>query len=802
MNVPPHLKGLSSRRGAICARGSALAVVLLTMGGALADEGHAAEPEPAVFRVTVNEVNRGVFTVVLTGGDVLVRPADLVRIGIPGTAGTRVTVEQETYVSLASLAPAVTFSVDEETLVLHLRVSSGERGRTIKDLLPGPPAELVYSQDTTAFLNTALTGIDFERFRWAAEAGLSVKNMLLLSTAARDERGTLSRGLSSFTVDDRSHLLRWLAGDRFDTTGPLGAQVQLGGVSVSREFSLDPYFVRFPTVGLSGAALSPSIAEVYVNGQLVRREEIPAGPFELRNLPVGVGSGTAQVILRDAFGRAQEITSPFYFTPTGLKAGVQEFSYDLGFERDLAEPGLGQYRQLTLLARHRIGVTDDVTPGFRLEATPRLASGGPIVILRLPIGALEISGAGSHEQGLTGWAASLAYSYARGPISVGLAAQALSDHYANVSLRAGADRPTLDVTALLGFALTSRATMTAQYSHADFRDLGPRERVSATLSLRLTNLASLFVTASRSAQRRVPTGYDVFGGLVYFLGERTTATVSHAYNRQENGASQIRTALEVQRSLPLGPGFGYRAQVNRTEQHTPATPGGAGSSATEDYGGLALLQYQGGYGFYETSYQRSGSRDATILTAAAGLAAMGGGLHVGRPLQDAFALVRVPEVPGIRGYLNNQDMGRTSSNGDLLLPNLLPYFGNNVGIAGTDLPFEYSLGPAERVVAPPFRGGAVVTFPVSRVQGFIGRVVIERGGQPLVPAYGQLTLAADVGTYESPIGEDGEIYLENVPAGRYQATIEYKRSTCRTTVQVPVSTATLVELGPIRCTTP
>ena len=50
--------------------------------------------------------------------------------------------------------------------------------------------------------------------------------------------------------------MRWLVGDRFDSTGPLGGSALVGGLSVSREFTLDPYFVRFPTVGLSGAVLT------------------------------------------------------------------------------------------------------------------------------------------------------------------------------------------------------------------------------------------------------------------------------------------------------------------------------------------------------------------------------------------------------------------------------------------------------------------------------------------------------------------------------------------------------------------
>ena len=281
-------------------------------------------------------------------------------------------------------------------------------------------------------------------FRSTGEGGLSVRNMLLHGTAFRDEEGDFSRGLTTFTLDDRTRLLRWQAGDRFGSTGPLGGSAQLGGLSLSREFGLDPYFVRFPTVGLSGAVFTRSTAEIYVNGQLLRRETLPPGPFELRNLPAPVGSGTAEVILRDAFGRQQVITEPFYFTSTLLRSGIQEWSYDAGFKRDNQATGLGEYGAWAVLARHRVGITDDLSMGARLELAADLVSGGPLVTARLPLGEMEISVAGSRADTEDGWATSLAYNYASRPFSLGWALRALSDHYVTTSLRAPEDRPRLE----------------------------------------------------------------------------------------------------------------------------------------------------------------------------------------------------------------------------------------------------------------------------------------------------------------------------------------------------------------------
>jgi len=766
--------------------------VLLALTGTASAQ--PSETERAILQWSVNQVERGEVVVFLRGPDVLLRVVDLERAGVRGFAGRRETFGGEVYVWLASLAPAVTYEVDERALVLRVSAGPSLLATNVQDFLQGRPEGLTYTKDTSAFLNSSITGIDFDRYTWTGEAGLSIRNALLYSTAFRNEDGVFSRGLSNFTVDDRERLIRYLVGDRVDTTGPLGGSALLGGLSISREFSLDPYFVRFPTVGLSGAVLTRSTAEVYVNGQLLRREVLPPGPFELRNLPAPVGAGNAEVILRDAFGRQQVIASPFYFTSNLLLKGLQEFSYDLGFVRDAQATGLGEYGRSAFLGRHRVGITDDVTAGGRLELMSDMVSGGPILTVRLPvIGEVELTAAGSQRDGQDGWAAGIAYNFASSLFSVGWALRGFSDHYSTTSLTPAENRATLEATALVGFPITSRSTVTLQYTHSNFRDTKPTQLVSGAVSVRLTNRANLFVTTSYTEQPGSKPDTAVFTGLTFYLGDSTTASASNQVSRHQNVS-----AVDVQRSLPLGEGFGYRARGQRVEQDNPQVDGRSGGSTVE-YQGLVDAQYQGPFGFYEAAYERQGSRDSSALTAAVGLIAIGGGVHLSRPVQDGYALINVPGVPGVRGSLNNQEVGRTDRNGKLLVPNLLPYYGNRLSIADQDIPIDYSIATTERLVGPPVKGGSVVTFPARRVQAFMGTLVVETEGRSVTPAYGQLRVTADGQTFESPIGRDGEFYLENLPRGRHPAVVDHKEGVCHFTLEAPPSLTTLVDLGALRC---
>jgi outer membrane usher protein len=743
----------------------------------------AQEGQPAVLSLIVNHVERGDIIVLLKPGDVLVRVEDLEQAGLRGVGGPQETVGGATYVSVASLAPGLTFDLDERALVLRLTAQPALLPSTVLDLQVVRPPGLVYREDTSAFLNYAIQAVDFKRYALFTEAGLRIKSALLFSSASRNEDGTFVRGLSNITVDDRDRLVRWTLGDFVPRSAdPLSGSLLMGGLNVSREFSIDPYFVTYPMLNLSGVVATPATADVYVNGLLLRRTALPPGSFELRNLQVPAGSGTARVVIRDAFGREQVIPSSFYFTPRLLAKGLQEYSYSLGARRDNFGTESWDYSRLGFLGQHRVGLTDAFTVGGRLEAAGDLVSGGPTLTAGLPVGEIDLAAGASRQGAFSGAAGSLVYRYSARQVSFGAAVRALTDRYATFQLAPEDDRARLETSVFAGAQLGPRTALTVQYTRAQLRDEGARDRASAFLNIRLTDRLSLLLSGSRSSQDRGPATNEGFVLLSVFLGERTTGAISY-----QRSGSRNTGLVEVQRSLPVGTGFGYRVQASTTET-TPQ--------------GNLTLQYQGPWGRYEATYQNTAGTGSTTLSAAGGIAAIGGVVFATRPVADSFALIRVPGVEGVRGYLNNQEVGTTNVRGDLPVPDLLAYYGNRLGIADTDIPLEYSVAEKERTVATPFRGGAIISFPVQLIRAITGHVTMTIAGQRLVPAFGQLTVTADGRPFDSPIGREGEFYLDTVPAGRHPAVIEHEKGRCSFTLDVPAAAAPVIDLGALRCDVP
>ena len=98
--------------------------------------------------------------------------------------------------------------------------------------------------------------------------------------------------------------------------------VRLGGLQIGRNYGLQPYRVLTPTPSFLGQAVVPSTVELYVDGLRQYSGQVPVGPFQLAAQPGISGTGSAQVVVTDAFGRMQTLDFSFYGTQQLLAKGL------------------------------------------------------------------------------------------------------------------------------------------------------------------------------------------------------------------------------------------------------------------------------------------------------------------------------------------------------------------------------------------------------------------------------------------------------------------------------------------------
>ncbi len=724
-----------------------------------------------VALMTVNGQHPATVIVHLRPPDAWVPLEELRGAGLVWRDGETRQIDGLTYVSLQSLRPAVTFRLDLEDAALD--VSAGAASF--------PPRHIDFDRRATpaiaprtpnAFANYSATGGAGIRPRYQAEVGATLRGAVLQSSLAW-ANGSLTRGPASITVDNPRALLRFEAGEaRLPGFGAAPA-VGVLGVSLSRQLGWDPALLRYSPLHLSGETAVPADVDVYVNNQLVQRMRVDAGPFELRNLSPSAGGGVARIVVRDDYGRQQEISTSFYRSPRVLRRGLQEFAYGAGSARRETLARSAHYHGFGAAGQHRVGVTDGWTLGAYGRRSPSMTEAGLESAFRLPFGELAVLTSQRRSDAGTGAQGMVSVDSRRAAFSLGASLRAASVRFAQGNPSAFA-APTREMSVYAGTLLPYGANVTAGFSGA--RDLGGEAIQRTTVAAHRVWFQRVNVAVTGAlATTRLGRHYETSASLAIPLGPRSSATAGYVTG---SGA-----AVAVQQSLPAGPGFGYRAQLQA---------GGAPA--------LMAGEWQGDHAVVRVEADRLNGRHSSRATMAGSLAVIDRRVHLGRPITDAFAVVDLPRGARLPVFLNNQYVGRTDGNGRLFVPGLASYDASELRIDSSASPLDLAIDADTFTVRPAVRGGALVRFATRELQAVTGRFLVQLGQRTIVPAFGEAYLP-DTGE-RSPIGALGEFYFEQAPPGATPPTVEYlgERYACAALPAAGSSQGVPRDAGVVLCT--
>ena len=748
--------------------------------------------ERVVARVILNEEEKETyFLIFMADGDVLFPGPVLKEIGFK-TIPPGIEKEGTLYVSLRSLSPQVQFRFDEKTVTVRVTVDPQLLEPTVMDF--SRQQSPTYHRDlmNSAFLNYSVISTNSTNVQTLAaqsEVGIRIKEYLALSGFSYAKTTTTQRsvrGLTSVIRDYPDSQVRTVMGDASAFSGPLGSGAIIGGLSISRNFSLMPYFQRIPGLNYAGLLTTPSEVEVYVNGQLTKREHFGPGPFSLTNLPGTLGAGNTTVVIRDAFQNEQRIVNPYYLSSALLQPHLHEYSYNVGFRRTALQESFA-YQEPVLLFSHRVGLSETLTAGFRGEANHQLINGGPLATFLLGRwGEVTTTGAISQEQGQTGYAAFGTYTYIRSGFSVRTSVQNLSRAYSNLSLDTIHAKPRLQWQGSLGYNFPFLGSLSATYTTASFYGQPTFEAVS--LFYQRPVFTNFYFQASAIRTLAPTPATEIFCGLTFFLGSYHSGTVG-VQSSPDHTLSETAT---FQKNAPRGPGWAYRFQGSRTEDTL------AGNDVSTD----DLVQYQGNHGVYGVGYRRvqGQDQDSVDLRMAGSVAFVDRGVYFSRPIPDSFALVKVGSLKNVDVSYSNLSAGRTNAKGELLVPDLISYYENQLSIEDTDVAINYNLANVRKIATPWFRGGIVARFDATKVQGFVGHVFIREKGESKPAEYGNLVLSVpDQPPVTAVVGEGGEFYVENLQPGKVPVRVEWQQKICRFDIMIPGSEDLMVDLGVLTC---
>jgi outer membrane usher protein len=718
----------------------------------------ASAAETVILTVSLNTISRGEFFLKRsTDGNLLMRSKDLRQIGFKITAVPETTVDSVAYVSLNDLS-GVTAVLDEKKLLLDLRAGPAwvDLPHVVQNFSPTSDT-YVPTSEASAFINYRLdygNGTDVQAGTWSAtgQTGVRRGNLLLLGDGyyqGTQKTQQAVRLMTNLSWDRPESTSRWVLGDINATAGEPSGPILMGGIGYSSAYSMSPGLITYPMGEFGGITTLPSEADIYVNGVLVRREQLAPGDYRFKNLPVSNGANNIQILLRDSFGNERWSTTRFYLSDQLLKSGLHDYSYNMGFMRLDFGTASNSYGRPLLVARHMFGVNNSLTMGAGAEAGNNLVNLVPRAVISLGrVGVLNLlAGESSDRDRGLGTTMGIGYQFQSLHVNYQLNMSHNTRGYRTLANQQANDTARLDggTGISMGSSLLGTVSLNGSYIETYAGQL--IRSIGVSYSRALTK--SVQFTASWNSSWGTTNSVNFFTGLTFFPTHDLTASATLQTSQGTN-----KETLSLQKSLPIGEGIGYRATLER-EQNQAQTLLRANP----------YLQVNGSHGSYTADLQgqynqQDGKTTGSYLVSAAGaLVYAGGHFGLSRPVSSSFAVVQVEGLADVTVLLNNQEVARTNANGMAYISNLQSYQDNKIAFKDNQIEANYLIKRYTANATPGLFGGECIYFPVARIQAYGGHL-LAKDGSPL--EYARVTLRGSGHEVSFTTLSGGVFYFENL----------------------------------------
>ncbi|WP_218813706.1 fimbria/pilus outer membrane usher protein [Rickettsiella endosymbiont of Dermanyssus gallinae] len=698
--------------------------------------------------------------------------------------------------------PGLTYRLDQYAMQLSLQVPATLfTGQTFDPLSKRLGA--LRPKDPGAFLNYDMVGLrnnspEINQTNLSALMGLGLFNRLGVGTAdvlaynkyANDitlltnQSNKLVRLNTTWTLDEPEKIARWRFGDAITGSTYWSGAARFAGVQYATNFNTQPNLVTFPLPGYEGEAAIPSTVDVFVNSVLNQQQIVNNGPYIFNNIPVISGAGTVNIVTQDLLGRSQVVSFPYYASPLLLKPNLVNFSYEVGFIRDNYGVDSNGYGRFLGVATYQRGITDHLTLGGHAEVLfDQQTLGFSADYLLNQYGVASLAVAGGHNSLGEGGLLALGFVHQGTQFSYGFNTSLTSLNYLQLGDQPNTSPPSVINQLFLGYSLADYGSLSTSYTMINSRNFNTANGFSNTPTARLLTASyshnlfkNISLTVGFVGDLRNSQTNQAFLTLVF--APDINHTISNSSNWQNH---QFQDALQFSKPVPLGKGYGYNLFA---------------SNNSSRYAGVDMTM-QNEIGAYTARLGQGRGLASYELDASGSVIYFAGNGFLARKLTNSFALVQVPDFPGVDVFYENQLMGHTDKAGNLLITQLLPYQENSIAIEPTTLPLDAQIGMTTQTAIPYFSSGVLVKFPVKHMQGAVMHLLTPSG--KFVPVGAELVLNTDHACMTYPVGYDGEVYIPDISDSTLIGSVHWDKHDYYFSVNLPQTDDPIIELGEVPC---
>lgn len=698
--------------------------------------------------------------------------------------------------------PDVSYQLDQ--YAMQLTITAPARLFTIQTFDPlSKRLGALRPKDPGAFLNYDAVALrnnspGINQTNLSALMGLGLFNRLGVGTAdvlaynkyannitlLTNQSSKLVRLNTSWTLDQPEKIARWRFGDAITGSTYWSGASRFAGIQYATNFNTQPNLVTFPLPGYQGEAAIPSTVDVFVNSVLNQQQIVNNGPYIFNNIPVISGAGTVNVVTQDLLGRSKVASFSYYASPQLLQPNLVDFSYEAGFVRDNYGVNSNDYGRFLAVGTYQRGITNNLTLGGHAEVLfDQQTLGFSANYLLNNYGVATLALAGGHNNSGGGGLLGLGFIRQGPKLSYGFNTSLTTLNYIQLGTQPNTSPPSVVNQLFLGYSLENYGSLSTSFTMVNSRNFNQANGISNTPTARLLTASythNLFKNISLSlgfvGDLRNSQTNQAFLNLVF------APDVNHYVNNATTWQNhQVQDVLQFAKPVPLGKGYGYNILA---------------SNNSNRYAG-ADLTLQNEIGAYTARVgQGRGQADYELDASGSAIYFAGNGF-LARKLTQSFALVKVPDFPGVDVYYENQLMGKTDRNGNLLITELLPYQENSVEIEPTTLPLDTQIDVTQEKVIPYLHSGVLAEFSVKHLQGVELHLKTPSGNY--APPGAELTLTNDQSCESYPVGYDGEVYIPEVKDHLLEGSVNWENHVYYFSKRLPNTNDPIIELGDVQC---
>lgn len=590
--------------------------------------------------------------------------------------------------------------------------------------------------------------------------------------------GSYIRYDTRWQYPDEDRMLLWEAGDVI-TRGPAWSNaVRLGGIQLSRDFSVRPDVVTYPLPEFAGEAAVPTAVDLFINGQRTSSTQVDPGPFAITSVPFINGAGNAVMVVTDALGRQVSTSMPFYVSSSLLRPGLSDFSLGAGAIRRGYGIRNASYGSAAAHGSWRYGVTNLLTLEAHGEAAQSFTMTGLGGVFSLGhYGVVNTAYSHSRHAGQNGYQASAGYQYNARRFSFSTQHTRRSHDFTNLSIYSNpfsSLNTRTNTTAAGSVSLGNYGSLGLGYFDVKGFDDSRTRLLNLSYSIAPWRNASLYFSGNREIGGD---DWSATAQLVVSL-DHDRGSIGGGYERDRRRGNTQR--LYYNRPIPSQGGFGWNLSHTRAEDR-------------DDYSQAELswrndaIRLRGGVYGTSGAYNRWANATGSLVL-------MNGSVFAANRITDAFVVVDTNGFPGVPVSYENQLVGTTNSRGRLLVPWASAFHAGRYQIDPMELPLYVQTPLVDQRVAVRRGSGYLLRFPVERVVA-ASIVLHDAEGEPL--PVGALVTTGN--GHQAYVGWDGLLYLENLQPRNKLSVRLPDGDQCDVSFELDTSLDQIAQIGPLVC---